>query len=97
MMKKLLKDIEAGSIALLICYRLDRVSRSVKDFSDLIVRLADCRVEFISVSESFDTRTPMGRAMMYISSEFAQLERETIAERIADNMTELAKAGRWRV
>ncbi len=95
MMKRLLEDIGKGRLTLLICYRLDRVSRSVKDFSDLIVRLAECRVEFISVSESFDTRTPMGRAMMYISSVFAQLERETIAERIADNMTELAKAGRW--
>ena len=48
-----------------------------------------------SVSENFDTTTPMGRAMMYISSVFAQLERETISERIRDNMIELSKTGRW--
>lgn len=95
MMKKLLQDMERRKIQILVCYRLDRVSRSVKDFSDLIVRLTDFKVEFISVNEAFDTRTPMGRAMMYISSVFAQLERETIAERIADNMTALAKTGRW--
>ena len=48
-----------------------------------------------SVKEQFDTRTPMGRAMMYIASVFAQLEREITAERIRDNMIELAKSGRW--
>jgi len=52
-------------------------------------------VAFISVREQFDTGTPMGRAMMFIISVFSQLERETIAERIRDNMHELAKTGRW--
>ena len=50
---------------------------------------------FVSIKEQFDTTTPMGRAMMYIASVFAQLEREVIAERIRDNMLELAKTGRW--
>ena len=50
---------------------------------------------FVSIKEQFDTKTPMGRAMMYIASVFAQLEREVIAERIRDNMIELAKTGRW--
>ena len=52
-------------------------------------------IDFISIRESFDTSSPMGRAMMYIASVFSQLERETIAERIRDNMHELAKTGRW--
>lgn len=80
---------------ILICYRLDRVARSVVDFSELIEELNSNQISFISVKEQFDTRTPMGRAMMYISSVFAQLEREIVAERIRDNMMELAKSGRW--
>lgn len=94
-MLKLVSDIEQGKIQMVICYRLDRISRSVKDFSELVTKLSDYGVGFISVNEAFDTRTPMGRAMMYIASVFAQLERETIAERITDNMYALAKTGRW--
>lgn len=78
-----------------ICYRLDRISRSVSDFSSLIEDFEHCKVSFICIKEQFDTSTPMGRAMMYIASVFAQLERETIAERIRDNMLLLARTGRW--
>ena len=79
----------------IIVYRLDRISRNVSDFSGLIEELARLDISFISIKEQFDTSTPMGRAMMYIASVFSQLERETIAERIRDNMHELAKTGRW--
>lgn len=79
----------------IIVYRLDRISRNVSDFSNLIEELARLEIAFISIREQFDTGTPMGRAMMYIASVFSQLERETIAERIRDNMHELAKTGRW--
>jgi len=95
MMKKLLADMENGKIQKLVCYRLDRVSRNVKDFAELFEKLNSLGVEFVSVSESFDTANPMGRAMISMSSVFAQLERETIAERIVDNMMALAKTGRW--
>ena len=78
-----------------VVYRLDRISRNVSDFSSLIDELHRLRTDFISIREQFDTSTPMGRAMMYIASVFSQLERETIAERIRDNMHELAKSGRW--
>lgn len=78
-----------------VCYRLDRVSRSVSDFSAFVKKLEAAQVEFVSVSESFDTTKPMGRAMMNITSAFAELERDTITERIVDNMTALAKTGRW--
>lgn len=95
MMKKMLSDMESGVIQKLVCYRLDRVSRNVKDFAELFEILTSLGVEFVSVSESFDTANPMGRAMISMSSVFAQLERETIAERIVDNMMALAKTGRW--
>jgi len=52
-------------------------------------------IDFVSIREQFDTSTAMGRAMMHISSVFAQLERETIGERIRDNMLRLARTGRW--
>ena len=92
---ELMKDAKKGKYNVLICYRLDRVARSVADFSNLIEELNRNNISFISVKEQFDTTTPMGRAMMYIASVFAQLEREIGAERIRDNMRELAKTGRW--
>ena len=95
MMKKLLADMANNEIQKLVCYRIDRISRNVKDFAELFEKLTDLGVEFVSVNESFDTGNPMGRAMMSMSSVFAQLERETIAERIVDNMMALAKTGRW--
>lgn len=93
--KKMMQDAKANKFDYLVCYRLDRISRNVSDFSTLIEKLNKLDISFISIKEQFDTSTPMGRAMMFISSVFAQLERETIAERIKDNMYELARTGRW--
>lgn len=93
--KKLLSDSKQKKFEVLVCYRLDRVSRNIADFSNIIEDFVNRGIDFVSIKEQFDTTTPMGRAMMYIASVFAQLERETIAERIRDNMTELAKTGRW--
>lgn len=91
----MMSEIRNGNIKTVVCYRLDRISRNVGDCSNLINELALYGVEFCSINENFDTTTPMGRAMYNICSVFAQLERETIAERIRDNMHELAKSGRW--
>ena len=80
---------------MIVCYRLDRISRNTIDFALLYQELERLDINFISVTENFDTTTPLGRAMLSISSAFAQLERDTIAERIRDNMLALAKTGRW--
>ncbi|MCE5220999.1 MAG: recombinase family protein, partial [Clostridium sp.] len=93
--QQLLKDAKSKKFNALICYRLDRISRNVADFSTTLELLQSNNIDFISIKEQFDTSTPMGRAMVYISSVFAQLERETIAERVRDNMLQLAKTGRW--
>ena len=93
--QEMLKLCRKKQIKCIVCYRLDRISRNVSDYSALIEELNRLDVAFISINEKFDTSTSMGRAMMYIASVFAQLERETIAERIRDNMLELAKDGRW--
>lgn len=91
--KKLMSKLKDYDV--LICYRLDRISRTVSDFSSTLEILDSNNCDFISIKEQFDTSSPMGRAMIYIASVFAQLERETIAERVKDNMLELAKNGRW--
>ncbi len=93
--KRLMKDIRADKIKKLYVYRLDRFSRSVADFGQLWEILQAHRVEFVSVSESFDTTTPMGRAMLHIIMVFAQLERETTAERVKDNYYRRAALGSW--
>ncbi len=93
--KAMFEDIKSGKISAVLCYRLDRISRNIGDFANLITELTSMGVAFISIKEQFDTNSPMGRAMMYIASVFSQLERETIAERIRDNLHELSKTGRW--
>ena len=93
--KKMMKDSQKIAFAAIVVYRFDRISRNIGDFAKLIEDLGDRHIDFISIREQFDTSSPMGRAMMYIASVFSQLERETIAERIRDNMHELAKTGRW--
>lgn len=93
--KRMMKAAKACTLDTIIVYRLDRISRNISDFSALIQELEQLNIAFVSIREQFDTSTPMGRAMMYITSVFSQLERETIAERIRDNMHELAKTGRW--
>lgn len=93
--QRMFRDAKNKKFDILICYKLDRVSRNVSDFSAFIEALDKYGIGFISITEKFDTTSPMGRAMMYISSVFSQLERETIAQRVKDNMNELAKAGKW--
>lgn len=93
--KKLMSAIKNKKFNILVCYRLDRISRNVADFSSTLEILQSNNCSFISIKEQFDTSSPMGRAMIYIASVFAQLERETIAERVKDNMLEIAKNGKW--
>ena len=93
--QKMLRDIKLNKPEYVVCYRLDRISRNVSDFSSLIEDLNSYNISFVCIKEEFDTSKPMGKAMMYIASVFAQLERETIAERVRDNMLMLARTGRW--
>jgi len=93
--QRMMVDVRMRKFQAVVVYRLDRISRNISDFSGLIDELSKLDVSFVSIREQFDTSTPMGRAMMFIISVFSQLERETIAERIRDNMHELAKTGRW--
>lgn len=92
---RLLQAVEEGQIRKLFVYRLDRFSRSIADFSRLWELLERRGVEFLSVTEHFDTASPMGRAMLHIVLVFAQLERETTAERVRDNYLHRFSLGAW--
>ena len=82
--RKLYDLIRLGEVARVICYKLDRCSRSIVDFANLMETFQTHGVEFVSCTEKFDTSTPMGRAMLSICIVFAQLERETIQQRVTD-------------
>ncbi|MCI5902790.1 MAG: recombinase family protein [Blautia sp.] len=94
-LKNMLSDIQLGLYDVLVVYQLDRLSRDVRDFANIYAMLEDCNVMFVSIKENIDTATPIGRAMMYVTVVFAQMERETIASRVTDNMIGLAKKGYW--
>ncbi len=81
---QMMQDIKAGKIKRVIVYKLDRISRSILDFSNMMEVFQEYHVEFVSSTEKFDTSTPIGNAMLNISIVFAQLERETIQKRVAD-------------
>lgn len=94
-LKRLLDDVTDGLVDALIVYQLDRLSRDVKDFANIYSTLEEKNVMFISIKENIDTATPIGRAMMYVTMVFAQMERETIATRVTDNLQGLARKGFW--
>ncbi len=92
---QMMNDIKAGKIKRVIVYKLDRISRSILDFSNMMEVFQKHHVEFVSSTEKFDTSTPIGNAMLNISIVFAQLERETIQKRVADAYATKSKKGHY--
>lgn len=93
--QQMMADVERGLISKIIVYRLDRFSRSLVDFYNLWEILKKHNVEFVSASEEFDTTTHIGTTLLSIVMVFAQLERETTAERVRDNYHHRAGLGAW--
>ena len=91
--QKLVKDIKQKAISAVVVKKLDRLSRSLLDFEQLMNLMNENDVEFISIKENFDTTTAMGKAMLRVALVFAQLEREQTSERIADVMGHRASQG----
>ena len=91
--EKMMADIYAGKIKRVIVYKLDRISRSILDFANMMELFQKYHVEFVSSTEKFDTSTPIGRAMLNICIVFAQLERETIQKRVSDAYYARCKRG----
>ncbi len=95
-LKRLIEDIKEKKISMVLVYKLDRLSRSQKDTLYLIEDVFNPNgVDFVSLNESMDTSTPLGRLMLGILSAFAQLERENIRERTRMGMKERVKSGLW--
>ena len=94
-LQKLIAEIIAGRISKVYVYKLDRISRNITDFYQLYEVMKKYNTEFVSVNEHFDTTSPMGRAMMGIIAVFAQMERETIQQRVKDNYYYRIQDGRW--
>ncbi|WP_277405792.1 recombinase family protein [Lacrimispora xylanisolvens] len=92
---KLLNDIKTGTINRILVYKLDRFTRSLLDFTNTWEYMSKYKVEFISVTENFDTSTPIGKAMIFIMAVFAQMEREQISRRVYDNYYDRIELGRW--
>ena len=91
--QELMADIQEGKIRRVLVYRLDRISRSVLDFASVVDVFQKHGVDFVSTMEKFDTGTPIGKAMLMIVMIFAQLERETIQQRVVDAYLSRSKRG----
>ena len=94
-LRHLLADIEAGLVDVVVVYKIDRLSRSLMDFAKLVEVLDRNNVTFVSVTQSFNTTTSMGRLTLNILLSFAQFEREVIGERIRDKVAASRKRGMW--
>ena len=89
----MMEAIRRGEVNRVIVYKLDRISRSVMDFMNLFTEFQQYGVEFVSCTEKFDTSSPMGRAMLKIIVVFAELERETIQQRVMDAYMSRSRKG----
>jgi site-specific DNA recombinase len=94
-LKRLLADIEADRLDIVLVYKIDRLSRSMLDFLKLVEMFDRRKVTFVSITQSFDTRSSMGRLTLNMLLSFAQFEREVTGERIRDKVAASRKRGMW--
>ncbi|PTD17801.1 recombinase family protein [Sphingomonas fennica] len=94
-LQRLMKDIEAGRIDIVVVYKVDRLSRSLLDFAKLVEAFDKANVSFVSVTQSFNTTNSMGRLTLNMLLSFAQFEREVTAERIRDKIAASKARGMW--
>ncbi|MHC4579795.1 MAG: recombinase family protein, partial [Planctomycetota bacterium] len=92
---RLLQDIEAGKVQCVVVYKVDRLSRSLLDFTRLIDLFDQKKASFVSITQQFQTTTSMGRLTLNVLLSFAQFEREMIAERTRDKMGAARRKGKW--
>ena len=94
-LQRLLDDIDAGLVDRIVVYKVDRLTRSLSDFAKLVDRLDAASTGFVSVTQSFNTATSMGRLTLHMLLSFAQFEREVTAERIRDKVAASKRKGLW--
>lgn len=94
-LKRLLGDIAAGKIDIVVVYKVDRLTRSLLDFAKLVEAFDKADTSFVSITQSFNTTTSMGRLTLNMLLSFAQFEREVTAERIRDKLAASKARGMW--
>lgn len=94
-LKRLLADIERGRVDIVVVYKIDRLTRSLADFSKMVEVFERHGVSFVSVTQQFNTTTSMGRLMLNVLLSFAQFEREVTGERIRDKIAASKRKGLW--
>ncbi len=94
-LKRLMADIEAGKIDIVVVYKIDRLSRSLADFARMVEVFDRCRVSFSAVTQQINSATSMGRLMLNVLLSFAQFEREVTGERIRDKIAASKAKGMW--
>ena len=94
-LKRLMTDIEAGKIDVIVIYKIDRLTRSLADFSKMVEVFERQGLSFVSVTQQFNTTTSMGRLMLNVLLSFAQFEREITGERIRDKIAASKRKGMW--
>lgn len=94
-LQRLLADIEAGRIDVIVVYKVDRLTRALSDFAKLVEVFDRCGASFVSITQQFNTTTSMGRLTLNILLSFAQFERELIGERVRDKIAASKKKGIW--
>jgi site-specific DNA recombinase len=92
---RLLKDVEAGELDCVVVYKVDRLSRSLLDFTRMLSIFEEHKVSFVAVTQQFNTSTSLGRLTLNILLSFAQFERELIGERTRDKMSAARRKGKW--
>lgn len=94
-LKRLISDIEAGLVKVIVVYKVDRLTRSLADFAKLVELFDSMSVSFVSVTQQFNTTTSMGRLTLNVLLSFAQFEREVTGERIRDKIAASKRKGMW--
>src|SRR6201995_3135609 len=94
-LQKLLADVEARRIDVIVVYKVDRLTRSLADFAKLVELFDKHDVSFVSVTQAFNTTTSMGRLTLNVLLSFAQFEREVTSERIRDKISASKRKGMW--
>jgi len=94
-LKALLDDVTAGRVDVIVIYKIDRLTRSLADFARIVEQLERANASFVSVTQSFNTNTSMGRLMLHVLLSFAQFEREVGAERVRDKIAASKAKGMW--
>lgn len=94
-LKRLIADIEQGKVDIVVVYKIDRLTRSLADFSKMVEVFERQGVSFVSVTQQFNTTTSMGRLMLNVLLSFAQFEREVTGERIRDKIAASKRKGLW--